>query len=167
MLKAIRISIGDITYDNVDLIDWKGIEDHGFDKIFEEHTIMFRHRNRWFTSHAWNLKLVHISKLPKTSSSGIEFDKIIIDEDKIYGPGSIIIRDQMVKYGIPIFWENGFEKQLAFTCQDGLFVSTDHAIDTICYHQTQPFMRSPSVRSGRSSPKNHHRINNARVVNKH
>lgn len=166
MLQALRISIGNITYDFVDLIEHQEIGTMGFPQIFEEETIMFRYRERWHTCHAYNLKLIQIDRQTRNPREGIEFDKIIIDSDKIYGPGTIMTRDKMQQYGIPIFWENGFEKQLSFTCRDGLFVTTDYAVDTIRYHKTNPYVPSRAVRSARTSQLIQPRVSKATVRGK-
>jgi hypothetical protein len=150
MLGALRISIGgDITYDDVVLADYTEIESVGLPNIFEEQTVVFKYQGRWYTTHSYALKLIQIDRYQRSPRTGVPFDKIIIDDDKIYGPGVLLTREAMSQY-VPIFWENGFEKQLAFSCRDGFFVTTDYSVDTICYPKIAPYQGNTGVRSARS-----------------
>lgn len=150
MYRAIRITLqGDITYSDVDIALGDEISKFGYEDIFEGNTILFRHNGAWIATHSWNLKLIQIDKSVRSDGDGIPFDRIVIDSDKIYGPGRIFSGSKMAEHGVPLFWSAGFETQLTFSCSDGFFVTTDYSIDSIQYPKSDS--APPKTRCGRSS----------------
>lgn len=138
MIDAIRISIGDITYENVKIILSTEIESLGFDPIFEEHTIMFRMGIKWHACHDWNLKMIHVSRSSLRLPRMIPFERIVIDSNKIYGPGMFATNQILINYGVDEIWHHRLERQVAFSCLEGIFITTDYAIDNLIFQPGHP-----------------------------
>ena len=132
MIDALRISIRrDITYENVKIALPSEFESLGLYPVFGDYTVMFKHNNKWHSSHSWTLALVHLSK-GKLSLPGLPFNKIIIDDDKIYGPGQFIPHQILHAYNIPDFC-HGPDVQVAFTVSTGIYLTTDYSISNIIW----------------------------------
>ena len=138
MIDALRISIGDITYENVKIILSPELEDMGFDPIFEEHTIMFRQGIKWHACHDWSLKMIHVSRNNLRLPHLLPFERLVIDGNKIYGPGMFATNKVLVNYGIDEIWHHRLERQVAFSCLEGIFITTDYAIDNLIFQPGHP-----------------------------
>jgi len=138
MIEALRLSIENITYDNVQIALPTEVEDIGFDPPLGHHTIMFRYQGNWHCCHSWNLKLIHLSRGRLSLPRLIPFKRLVIDSDKIYGPGMFATNKMLAEYGVNEYWERAIESQVAFSCQEGIFITTDYAISNLIFMPGQP-----------------------------
>ena len=151
MIEALRLSIGNITYDNVLVAMPSEIEEIGFDPPLGHHTIMFRYQKRWHCCHSWNLKLIHISRGTLRLPDLIPFERLVIDSDKIYGPGLFATNHVLAAHGADKVWERQIESQVAFHCQEGVFITTDYAISNLIFQPGHP-PRDPDGVKRQSAP---------------
>jgi len=61
----------------------------------------------------------------------IPYERIVIDSNKIYGPGMFATNQVLVDYGVDEVWKHRLERQVAFSCLGGVFITTDYAIDNL------------------------------------
>ncbi len=137
MIPALRISIGDITYQNVKIAMSEEVDQLGLIPVLGEHTVMFKHNNKWHACHNWELKLIHLSRNRCKVPGAIPYERLVISADKIYGPGMYVTNEVLREAGVRDLWL-GIESQIAFHSIEGTFISTDYAITSIVFPISNP-----------------------------
>jgi len=132
MIHAIRLSLGDATFDNVDIISGPDLDEYGLDKVLGEYTLMFKHNNRWHASHMYNISTIHICT-GRLDIPGVLYDKIVLDGDKIFGPGKIIKHSQLIELGLHLAHETLMAEHIAFTCPEGVFITRHWKVSNIVF----------------------------------
>lgn len=130
MLKVEYISIhSDITYERVQIALPQELEQLGIYPVFGEHTLAFKYAGKWHVCHNWTLKIIHIS-FKIINLPGIPYEKIIIDSDKVYGPGIFIPNSVVIANDLPDFFSQP-EAEVLFTAPTGTYLTSDYAIGTL------------------------------------
>jgi len=139
MIHAMRISIGDATYDNVNIASGPELDKLGLGKILGQYTLMFKHNGKWHATHLHNVSVIHVC-IGKLNIPGTPFDKIVLDGDKIFGPGKLIKHSQLIELGLHVAHESLVAEQVAFTCPEGIFITRHWSVSSILFSHTTNFI---------------------------
>ncbi len=124
------------SYDQVDVLEaHRGdFEKFGVQKPFKDRTIAFFYNNNVILAHPFGVRIVHLSREPRSGGSKcFAFDRIILDGDISYQNGLYIDSDYLEELNIPDIFEDpgGLIDQVTFSCSQGVFITHDANIVSI------------------------------------
>lgn len=143
MFNAIRITAGNgASYDNVQIIYGKEVDEHGFPRVFGPYTVMVRYHNVW---HAFNEQVLNAIYLRKSKHDfhGIEYSRIVLADDTIYGPGVILDEESMASNDVPKIYNGDGLRQLAISTPAEIIIVSVANVMSISFPHTMQSKKSP------------------------
>lgn len=135
MLDVLRLTLGNgQSYEGVSILTASELRGQGVKLIFGDNTFCFVHRGKFIMAHAYNILVVHLTKLIKpVLEDSIPYEKVVLSHDAVYGPGQIYLPKHAVMFGLePItLSERDFVPFLFSAENEGLLLVDEKAIATL------------------------------------
>jgi len=143
MIYAELISLSDgQSYKDVQICEEADLDAHNIPRPFEEWTACVftggKFKIKCLIIHHWKIKVIQLDRIRRNGVSNS--DRLILDGDITYSPVSFIHEDNWDTLGIPKFFvkRNGIAGQLAFSTQEGTFITHDTNVTSIIIPDPRP-----------------------------
>lgn len=130
MVKALRLTLhNNIPYERVTIYSNYMGDVINAPQIFEDAQLLFECKHGRFIVPDYNIILIQLHNRKITSPNSFRVSRILLSSDLNFQNCNIIQQQHYADCGVPqIFREY---EQLSFTCNDGLFVTTDFNVQVI------------------------------------
>lgn len=136
MFNANKIVLtSDIAYDNVAI--YTDLNTTDLPQI-TPNAVGFKWRSDWHITNIANIVLIHLDTAKRAIPCGYHCDRLVVDGSNNYNPVTIIKKTSYDKYGIPDVFG---DKQLTFSCPDGLFITQEDFVMNVHVCPSKPGVR--------------------------
>lgn len=134
MIEALRLTLGNgQSYENVSVLTVSDMQDYGVNQIFGANTCCFMHRDKLILAHAYSIMVLHLNRtLRPVLERSIPYEKLVLCNDAIYGPGQIYLPEHHGDFGLePIASCECDFTPFLFSAGDGLLLVDEEAVATL------------------------------------
>lgn len=141
MFNAVLVSLSDgQSYENVQICEDADLDKFGLPRPFEEWTACIFTGRHCLIVHHWKIKVIQLDRRRRTGSNSSHTERLILDGDIVYAPATFLHEDNWLDMGIPHFFvkRNGIAGQMAWTNQEGTFITHDTNVTSIIVPDPRP-----------------------------
>ena len=132
-IPMLRIALGNgQSYQTCDLLTDVDMVKQRVHRVFGRYTCCFRYGQRHLMTHALNLRILHLSKERPEPDGAYPYERIVLNNDEVFGPGFVIPNHRHMEVGVPDWFTKGiWFNPVVVTCLTGLIVVIDANIASL------------------------------------